>query len=485
VVNGPAVFAASPFDRVRLRKALTLGPTDYVHVRDTLSGELRSVAGPRLYFQGAAEDISRRLQATPLKRNEYVHVLDKRTGVIRTERGECSVYLAPTEEFLGEVRAAIPLKRNEYVRVIDKRTGVIRVERGENSVYLEPTEEVLEGVKAGVNIDDLTAVLVRDLQTGQLSLVTQPQVFMPTPRQEVVEVRRRFLLEDHQVVVIKDQAGRYTFKRGTDEARTFFLDPYAQVVQLMWSTGIHKDQRTLKITHFDLRPKFMWYEFEARTQDNVEVVIGITFFWQIEAIEAMMRTTDDAPGDICSHARSAIIQSVSQVPLDQFLADFNAIVRQAVLDAADGFYAERGARLNAVEVRSITCKDADTQRILQEIIQETTNRLNRLQKQASENEVEIKLMEGQVETEAKRAQVLELRRKNAVTEGLAAGQGEAQRVQAFLDGLDAALPVEAKVGLFNTLRKQEALEKLSQGTAQLYFTPEDVDLTIETRKTDR
>jgi hypothetical protein len=482
VVNGPTTFFGTPFDRLRRRKALTLGPTEYLHVRDTLTGQVRTERGPQLYFQGANEEFGQRQTAMPLKRNEYVHVLDKRTGAIRTERGESSVYLEPTEALLGETKqTAITLKRNEYLRVIDKRTGIIRVERGENSVYLEPTEEMLEGVKAGINIDEHTAVLVRDLQSGQLSLVTEPQVFMPAPHQEIVEARRRILLEDHQVVVIRDKEGKYEFRRGAGEARSFFLEPYAQLVQLLWSTGLHKDQRTLKITHFDLRPKFMWYEFEARTQDNVEIVIGITFFWQIVDIETMMRATDDAPGDLCSHARSAIIQSVSQVPLDQFLADFNALVRRAVLDAGDAFYAERGAQLNAVEVRSITCKDAATQRILLEIIQETTNRLNRLQKQSSENEVQVKQIEGQVEAEARRARWLELRRQNAETEALTVGQGEAQRVRAFIDGLGTELPIDAKLALFNTLRKQEALERLSQGTAQLYFTPQDVDLTIESR----
>jgi hypothetical protein len=51
----------------------------------------------------------------------------------------------------------------------------------------------------------------------------------------------------------------------------------AKIVTLHWSTGIHKDCRDLGITKFVLRPKFMWYEFEVRTQDNVEIVIGITF----------------------------------------------------------------------------------------------------------------------------------------------------------------------------------------------------------------
>lgn len=437
-VNGPGVFVSGPFQRVRRRPGVILSPTTYLHIRDTLTGELRSEFGPKLYFPSASEQV--------------------------------------VKEF-----SAIPLKHNQYIRLIDKRTGVIRVEKGETSVYLNPTEEVLEEAKTGINVDEQTAVLVRDIASGQLELITEPQVFFPAPHQEVVEVQRRIVLEDHETVVIKDKAGKYVIRRGTDADRAFFLQPYTQLVQFLWSTGVHKDQRTLKVTHIDSRPKFMWYEFEARTQDNVELIIGITFFWQIADVEAMIGTTDDVPGDLCSHARSVIIQSISQTPLERVLAGFNTIIRQAVVEAEDRFYSERGVKLHSVEVRSITCKDPTTQRILQEMIQETTNRLNRLQKQESENEVKLKQIKGETEAEEERGQLLNIRQAHVRAEALMEGQAEADKVLGFLSGLGTDLSLTDRLALFNTLRKQQAIEKLSTGTAQLYFTPADVDLSIETR----
>jgi regulator of protease activity HflC (stomatin/prohibitin superfamily) len=438
-VDGPKAVLALPWQRAKRCKGITLGPTEYLRVRNTLSGEMRNEIGPQLYFSKAEEETGRQLPA-------------------------------------------IPLKHNQYVRLMDNRTGAIRVERGETSVYPEPTEKILDGgVQDSINIDEDTAVLVRDTESGQLALITKPQVFIPLPNQEIVDVRKRIRLEDHETVVIKDEHGKYAFRRGSEEARAFFLDPYAELVAFRWSTGIHKDERALRITRIDARPKFMWYEFEARTQDNVELVLGITFFWQIVDVEAMVAATDDAPGDICSHARSAIIQSVSQVTLEQFLAVFNEVVRAAVVEADDPFYGERGVVLHAVEVRSISCKDLETQSILQEIIRETTERINRLQKQESENEVKLRQLQGEIEAEEMTGRLLEARRENVQTAARMEGEGEAARVQAFLDGLDSGLSPADKVALFNTLRKQEAIEALSTGTAQLYFTPADVDLSIETR----
>ena len=437
VVNGPGSVITPPLATAQRRSALVLGPTEYVRLRDTATGETHNIVGPRRYFLGATEEVD-------------------------------------------EQRTAIPLKCNQYMRLIDQRSGAIRVERGEQSVLLGPTEEVLESPRDGVNIDAMTAVLVRDTRGGGLDLITVPQVFVPTPHQEIVEVRRRILLENHEAVVVKGRDGAFTVYWGRDAERSFFLEPYSELVQFRWSSGIHKDRRELKITHLDLRPKFMWYEFEVRTQDNVELVVGLTFFWQIVEVEQMVRTTDDAPGDICSHARSDIIQAVSQVSLERFLAAFNEVIGAAVLGDDDPFYAERGAQLHAVEVRAVTCKDPTTQRILQEIIQETTNRLNRLQHQESENEVLMRQIEGEIAAEDLRGRLMEVRQ--AVEEAAAriTGAAEGERVRAFFAGLGADLPASDKLAIFHTLRKQEALTALSGGTARLFFTPADVDLRIQT-----
>jgi len=83
-----------------------------------------------------------------------------------------------------------------------------------------------------------------------------------------------------------------------------------------------------------------------------------------------------------------------------------------------------------------------------------------------------------------RGQLLEIKRVHVRSEALMHGQAEAEKVRAFFDGLGAELAPDSKLSIFNLLRKQEALEALSTGNAQLYFTPADVDLSIETRATN-
>lgn len=414
-----------------------------------------------------------------LQPTEFMKIVDKLTGEIRVEQGPCFFFLAAYEEIMKRQEVFV-LQHNEYMKVIDRTTGKIRVVTGPNHVVLEPNEELLTAPIKGINIDEHTAVLVRNTSDGSLKLVTKNQVFFPAADEEIEEVNSRILLENHESVIIKDKDGKYRIINGAKVDHSFFLQPYEELLQLRWSSGINKERRDLGITHIDSRPKFMWYEFGVRTRDNVELILGVTFFWQIVDIEKMIKTTDDAPGDICSHARSIIIQSVSKSPLETFLEKFNDIIRDAIMNKEDSFYSQRGVDIHSVEVRSVTCKEDSTQQILQEIIQETTNRLNRLQKQQSENEVRLNEVKGNLEIETQKGDLLAIQRINALKEAEIIGESEAVKVGKFFEKLADTISESEKIAIFNTLKKVEYIEKLGKSNASMFFTPSDVDLRIET-----
>jgi putative heme degradation protein len=133
-------------------------------------------------------------------------------------------------------------------------------------------------------------------------------------------------------------------------------------------------------------------------------------------VQKMVTATSDPPGDLCAHARSVIIQAVSQLDLENFLANFNHVIETSVMrkddesgETADKFYDERGLTVHNVEVRSVSCKDKATQAVLQDIIKEHTNRIARMQKQESENEVNVKMLEGQIASEEMRLKLLDIK----------------------------------------------------------------------------
>merc|ERR1711953_1374449 len=191
-------------------------------------------------------------------------------------------------------------------------------------------------------------------------------------------------------MIIKDKDGNFKFHFGSgnesEESHSFFLPPYAEIVRLCWSRGRRREKRDLYIDRFDCRAQYMSFEFNCRTKDNVELILEGTFFWEVVALPLMVQTTGDTSGDICNHARSQFIKHVARVTLKEFMDDLNVIASKVYQDDLT-FYESRGVKVHSLEVTSYKCAEDGTSQVLQQIIAETTNRMNRLSMQESENEV--------------------------------------------------------------------------------------------------
>mmetsp|Transcript_38068 Transcript_38068/g.89106 ORF Transcript_38068/g.89106 Transcript_38068/m.89106 type:complete len:792 (+) Transcript_38068:93-2468(+) len=536
VEKGPCVWFPGPHEEGEAHTALCLGNTDYIIVEDKLTGEKRMVKGACVWFPGPHEEASavksalalqddeyvklkdvsdgRRWvqkgkallfleptwqvevasakdsgirKAWVLKAYEYVRLVDRVTGKVATHRGEATVFPGPQEELLdADKQQALDLKVSEYVKILNQATGEITVVSGSNQVFLGPHDKLLDGGKRkAIEVDDEHAVLVRDKSTGQLRLVTEKQLFVPGPHEEIAEVRELIKLADHEAMIIKDKDGLFHYyygsadKRGAGEPRSFFLPPYAEIVKLTWSRGRRREKRDLVIERFDCRAQYMSFEFNCRTRDNVELILEGTFFWEVVDLPRMVQTTGDTSGDICSRARSQFIKHCARVTLKEFMEDLSAISVQVFEQDVD-FYSSRGVKVHSLEVTRYQCADESTSEVLQQIIQETTNRMNRLSQAESENEVSLFRMQGQIEQQKLQGELLEIQHEHARAEAKVAGAAEADRVSSFMAGLNESVPkLEDRVAMWQTLRKTDALSAVSKGGATLFYTPNDVDLSIK------
>merc|ERR1719401_1778022 len=140
--------------------------------------------------------------------------------------------------------------------------------------------------------------------------------------------------------------------------------------------------------------------------------------------------------------------------------------------------------MHALEVTRYECSDAKTSAVLQEIIQETTNRINRMQKQQSDNDIQREKMSGEIEMEKQRTALVQARSDNelikAMLEGQADGYRVAMKASTFLSVTLADLPdVEARLQLFRFFQHQQEstkrTEHLASGNAQLFLAPEDLN----------
>merc|ERR1719511_545272 len=96
------------------------------------------------------------------------------------------------------------------------------------------------------------------------------------------------------------------------------------------------------------------------------------------------------------------------------------------------FYSSRGVLVHSLEVTRYQCADSSTSAVLQQIIQETTNRMNRLSQQESENEVKLFKMQGQIEQERLNGELLTIQQEHSQAEAKVSGAAEADRVAAFI-----------------------------------------------------
>lgn len=109
--------------------------------------------------------------------------------------------------------------------------------------------------------------------------------------------------------------------------------------------------------------------------------------------------------------------------------------------------------------------------------------MNRLSQQESENEIKMFAMTGEIEQETRRAELLKVLQTHKLMEATNDGEAEAERVRAFLSATEGAVPdLNTRVSLWQVLRKHDALQAVSSGPARLYFTPSDVNLSIETKE---
>ena len=552
--DGPGVVFLTPvLKHGKKRKATLVDERSYVVVKNTLTGKARSIGGPKLFFPGAYESMGRKERKVILAENEYVKLRSRVTGAVRVMKGPGAVvpdanddiddhgkalaldptefcklrdgadgrvrivkgpslvFPRPLEDLPRKPQKGYELEKHQYVKLIDAETGIARVERGENLVFPTATENDAV-VQDAVFVDAETAVLVVSKDSGQQRLVTTRGPFFPGPHEDILEVRRLIKVQPHEVAVVVDDTGLFHFFDGgskkndeNEEGTAFFLPPHHTLYTMMWGSGTSKedlDNNVVKnaktvaykvpVQKIDVRSSYAFFEYNVRTADNVELVLEGTIFWQVIDVPKMIEATADPKGDVWYHARSALIQSVSLVTLEKFMQSFNDIVAQAA--ATDStFYTDRGVALHKLEVTRYECADPATGAVLQQIIQETTNRINALQKQTSANDVKRQQINGDVDVEKQRTALVDVKTTNDQTlaemDGKADGLRLANSVDTFLELLDGKIPdLDKRIDLLQFFLNNQLADKqshnIANGNAHLFLTPDNLNLKFHLRDND-
>jgi hypothetical protein len=499
-VVGPLLYEPGVTDDVvGVRDMQVLESSQYALVKDRITGEPRNEPGPQLFHPGIYDEVLDIKEKVILELSKYAVVKDKLSGQRRHEVGQ-QLFLPRVHDEVLEVLDKLILEKDEYVRLVDSVTGAERVVPGQQTIVPEPTESAPEGKQKMIFLDKDSAVLLLDRVSGQQRLVAERGTFAPGPYEQILEVRKRIHILPHEAVVVRNAAGQLSVVNGGENRSTsgtsFFLEPYEQLFAMTWSgfSSLPVNASTQKptaehIEKIDLRARKIFFRYEVRTSDNVKLNLEGTIFWQMKNVSRMLMATADPQGDVWHHARNAMIQAVSNSTLESFMSGFNKIVQKAATaESSSGFYVDRGVELQSIELTRFDCTDEETADILQQIIKETTNKINRLTVQESENEVKAAALAAEIDLERRRTELIRTQAENerlqAEMRGVATGVQLAKSASGFIAGLNASVPnVDTRVELYkmhNQLqsRNQDTLN-LASGKAQLFLTPDNVNLRLD------
>ncbi|CAE7409161.1 chlP [Symbiodinium necroappetens] len=519
VVEGATTLVPRPLEDAPagVETAIVIGAQNAVLVYNKTSGIRSLIRQAGAFVPAPYEEILSEQQAVLLEPLQYAVVKDLLTGEARNEVGPQLLQAGAYESIL-ETKRKLVLEKDEYIQFLDKKTGMERVLRGPDQVVPEPNEEAEDGVQKAVFLTDQQAVVVLNRTSGQRRLETTNGVFFPEAYEKVLEVRTKYVVLTNQAAVTRDVLGALTMISGASGSTAFFLQPYEELVEMQWSVYDSPDAQdpvpTTTVSMIDLRAQKMFFNVEVRTSDNVKMRLEGTIFWQVQDVLTMIATTADPAGDVSQRARSGLVSAVSQNTFAVFMSQFNNITAQAYAQqVADGFYSSRGVELQSMEMTRYDMVDQESIRIeirrrhqwliqnvklpvnwpeetadiLQLIIQESTNRINRLQQQESENDVLAAKLVADIQLEQQRTDFIRTQASNqrlaALLEGQAQGTELVESAAAFIDGLNETVPdVADRTELYRMHQLLDArnadTHNLASGQAQLFLTPSNLNLQL-------
>jgi hypothetical protein len=501
IVRGPDTIVPNPLEASKTtevkQKAVHVSALRAVLTINAKTGVQRLVTTEGVFVPEPYESILEIRDAMVITLYEYVVIRNTRTGLKRVEQGAQTLFLREYEELVEQKKQKIALQKGYYIRMVDKKTGVERVMQGPQTFMPTPEEYAPDGAKEAIFVDTETALLVRDRALGTKILITTIGAFIPAPYQTIIETRRLIKVLPHQSIVVRDHNGRLNVKQGgtTAAQAAFFLGPYEQVVTQKWSsfTEANADGSALTkadVTAIDMRVKPIFFKYEVRTSDNVVLQLEGTIFWKVSNVANMLATTGDPEGDIWYHCRSALIQAISKTTYEKFMDDFNTISMNAfTAQKGDAFYTTRGVDVQNMELTRQECVDPAVDAIRQLIIQETTNRINRLQEANSKVDVELEAMTGKVALEQQRYQLLVAKGVNHILEarmiGEAFGKQELETVKTFISELNSSVTdVSERVAIFKLQeqlrgRTQDIKNLQNSSTMNLMMAPKEMTFRMD------
>lgn len=327
---------------LELRHVILLNQKEGVYVRNTRTGEIKSVHG-RPFMLSEDEELwekpvsryVRRLMAAP---RQCIRALEEPDIIadweLSTRRDAQAMLMASSESLPGS-----PMADTGFVRGWGQQQQQQQPQVNDQGVREQPTDTRRYAV-VSVNVDQNTFVRLQDTNKGTSRVVAGPAAVT--------------------------------------------LEPYEEFTRVSLSGGRPKEPHQIHALSLFLGPDYMSDMIEVETLDHARLKLELAYNWELDTADldgALSRvfTIPDFIGEACKTLASRVRVAIASATFESFHRNSSAVVRQAIFSAAaDGstevrgdslYFLVNGLRITNVDLQSVEPVDKKTRSALAKSVQ--------------------------------------------------------------------------------------------------------------------
>jgi regulator of protease activity HflC (stomatin/prohibitin superfamily) len=349
------------------------------------------------------------------------------------------------EQVIRQVKG-IPLSDTDGLYVQNKTTGDVNLITGEEEEQIFFFKSDEQPYRKELTDDELAGLgLVPQTSRDGVRILTRQAA-----NASHLEDKSRALvleLEENEVVHIYDG----TDTRIEKGPKTTFLGPYERPKVLNLSGGRPIQQGALKVALLKLGPDFIYDRVTARTKDNAQLDVDVTYKWRFNLDDADLKkafSIEDFVGYTAETLSSEIRSTAAQHDFEEFHANALQYVKDAVFGEGQGSrtFEENGLEIFGIDVTAITPSDKRIADKLHDAIKKNMQIYCDKLVLTATLESERQEVEGKSSIASEREKLIQAEAKNKRLQTLEAAtiRAEEQRIQAESEAASRRVKAESE-----------------------------------------
>lgn len=469
---------------------LLLTNLQYAHIIDNNKGVVRLVEGPyrgplesneSLYGNIRSKIIVKETQYTAVLNPFDVHKKEVRYGDREIRVGPTIFSLYPGEELeKGEVHDEIVLEQDKGILIKALRDyddkGKAR-KAGDLWIITGPTTYIpnkfasIERFVSALSLGRDDGIYIKNIRTGQISIELGPKTIMLSPEEELFNKDYR----DSEIKALKITLETFDFSKAIplqllkQEAmmilsgekhrvefgpKTILLDPFERPYVMDISGSTPKKPNVLKIWKALLGPVFSTDELGVRTKDNASLKIQLRYKWRfridVQHPEKIF-AVEDFIGFGTETMAGIIREEAAKYNFEEFHAKAAEIIKNTVFSHSpvklenptdpSYIFQENGFEIFGIDIKKIAPEDPEIATQLNNAIKSNMDVYVKKIQQTAQLDAERQLVEGKIQIEKTKGNLITLEQQNIRAEKLGAAKIEAEAATEVAKGQADAIKI--------------------------------------------